>query len=107
MSNPCNCIQPMLQPMPYSHLFSSLATVFGAEFCYTTGNYFIEFTHSLIPAEPQKKRKRDKINKSVLPELNTRPHEHNTIATGTCTTTPYHLHNQGTLTCTYYPYFEF
>jgi hypothetical protein len=106
MSNPCNCIQPI----PYSHLFSSLAIVFGAEFCYTTGNYFIEFTHGLISTEPQKKRKRDKRNKrnkSVLPELNARPHEHNTIATGTCTTTPYHLHNQGTLTCTYYPYFEF
>jgi hypothetical protein len=47
---------------------------------------------SLIPMEPQKKRKRDERNKSVLPELNAQPHKHNTIATGTHTTTPYHLH---------------
>jgi hypothetical protein len=54
MSNPCNCIQPM----PYSHLFSSLAIVFGAEFFYTTGNHFIECTHSLIPQKTRQKKQK-------------------------------------------------
>ena len=59
MLNLCNCIQPM----PYSHLFSSLAIVFGAEFCYTTGNYFIEFTQSDSRGTSEKEKKRQKKQK--------------------------------------------